>query len=181
MNDSTAFPVFPPFEADIQQTPAPSVDGIKLSLAQRFLSVARSQLGVSEEPKGSNKGKQIEKYLKSVGLGGGYSWCMAFAKWCMDQACAEAKIKNPMYVTGGVLSQWNHIDAKYKASKPEPGDIFIMDFGGGLGHTGIVEKVEGKVLSTIEGNSNDEGSREGFEVCRRHRSADKMKGFIRIK
>ncbi|WP_318546298.1 CHAP domain-containing protein [Flavobacterium columnare] len=56
-----------------------------------------------------------------------------------------------------------------------------MDFGGGQGHTGFVEKVlaNGKI-QTIEGNTNADGSREGFAVCRRIRSINQIKGFIKL-
>ena len=37
-------------------------------------------------------------------------------------------------------------------------------------HTGIVIGVDGDLIHTIEGNTNDEGSREGFEVCLRRRN-----------
>ena len=67
-----------------------------------------------------------------------------------------------------------------KFSKPQEGDIFIMDYGKGLGHTGFVERIEGSKIHTIEGNTNDTGSREGYEVCRRVRDISKCKGFIRI-
>jgi hypothetical protein len=62
------------------------------------------------------------------------------------------------------------------------GDIFIMDFGGGKGHTGFVTQVIGDRIQTVEGNSNDEGSREGFEVCRKPggRSISSCKGFLRL-
>jgi hypothetical protein len=62
--------------------------------------------------------------------------------------------------------------------------IFIMDTGpaGGAGHTGIVEKIEGGALVTVEGNTNAAGSREGTAVLRktsRRVSADSInKGFI---
>ena len=36
-----------------------------------------SQIGVREAT-GRNDGKQVELYLKSVGLGKGYAWCAAF-------------------------------------------------------------------------------------------------------
>jgi hypothetical protein len=175
MNNSEIFPVLNFVETELT-APQPHVK----TVAEKIVEVAKGELGVCEIPKGSNRGKDVEKYLKSVGLGGGYSWCMAFAKWCVDQACLDMGGKNPMVVTGGVLNQWNRIGKSYKFNKPKAGDIFIMDFGGGLGHTGIVESVEGNVVNTIEGNSNDNGSREGDKVCRRHRGADKMKGFIRI-
>jgi hypothetical protein len=176
MNNSESFPVLDFIPAE-SHTPQPHAK----TITEKFLAVAQSQIGVSESPKGSNKGKEVEKYLKSVGLGGGYSWCMAFVKWCMDQACADLGAKNPMIVTGGVLAQWNKIMKCYRFNKPMAGDIFIMDFGKGLGHTGIVERVEGAIVHTIEGNSNDEGSREGYEVCRRIRKASAIIGYIRIR
>ena len=58
-------------------------------------------------------------------------------------------------------------DAVNDPSLIMPGQIFIMSFGSGNGHTGIVEKIEGGFLTTIEGNSNDGGSREGTGVFRR--------------
>ena len=53
-----------------------------------------------------------------------------------------------------------------------------MDFGKGLGHTGFVERIDGTSIHTIEGNTNDTGSREGYEVCRRIRKINTIKGFI---
>ena len=52
------------------------------------------------------------------------------------QTCA---LPISMIKTGGVLRQWNEIDKAYKSDKPKRGSIFIMDYGKGLGHTGIVE------------------------------------------
>lgn len=34
-------------------------------------------------------------------------------------------------------------------------------------HTGIVVRADDEVFETVEGNTNDEGSREGYEVCKR--------------
>jgi hypothetical protein len=48
-----------------------------------------------------------------------------------------------------------------------PGQIFIISTGGGHGHTGFIEKIEGGLLTTIEGNTNNNGSREGVGVFRR--------------
>jgi len=152
-----------------------------MTLAQRALQIANAQVGVHEDPGNKNTGPQVNAYLKSVGLGPGYSWCMAFLYWCFEQAAKEMDIKNPMYKTGGVLKQWNESKLKYGVISPQPGDIGIMDFGGGFGHTFIVDHVEGIWVYTIEGNSNDEGSREGFEVCKRRRISDKVKGFLRFR
>ena len=139
------------------------------------IQVAMSQIGVEEIPKGSNWGQEVKKYLNSVGIDFPASWCMAFVYWCVEQTGI-----NPLIKTGGVLRQWNEIDPARKFKTPQAGDIFIMDFGKGLGHTGFVEEVQGNLIKTIEGNTNDTGSREGFEVCRRVREIKKCKGFIRV-
>lgn len=140
------------------------------------LAVAVTQLGVEEKPRGSNGGPEVSKYLASVGLPTGNSWCMAFVFWCF----AQVGLANQLVRTGGVLRQWNEKPG-LRVKSPRPGDIMILDYGKGLGHTGIVERVEGSVIHTIEGNTNDDGSREGYEVCRRTRQLEKVAGFLRVK
>lgn len=143
----------------------------------KHIEIAMSQLGVQEKPKGSNWGEPVQSYLKSVGITFPASWCMAFVYWCFKEAYGK---ENKLFKTGGVLKQWQSVDAKYKFKTPMPGDIFIQDHGKGLGHTGFVEKVQGDQIFTIEGNTNDTGSREGYEVCRRFRKISSCIGFIRI-
>lgn len=154
-----------------------------MSLAQRVVCIASSEVGVKEVPKRSNSGCGVDDYLKSVGLKPGYAWCMAFVYWVVNRAAKELDIKNPLVRTAGVLRQWNETTLRKlpKTSRAiKPGDIFIMDFGKGLGHTGIVESVTGGVIQTIEGNTNDNGSREGDRVARRSRPISSIKGFIQL-
>lgn len=154
-----------------------------VSLTDRVLSVARSQLGRAEEPRGSNWGPAVQGYLASVGITFPAAWCMAFVYWCVDKACREAKEDNPLHRTGGVMAQWNAMRGKpHRVSTPRRGDLFVMSFGKGLGHIGFVERVQGDRIMTIEGNSNDEGSREGHEVCRKPggRAISSCIGFIRL-
>ena len=152
-----------------------------MNLAELALSIARSQNGVQEQPKNSNAGEAVEKYLKSVGLGKGFAWCMAFVYWSVKSASTQLNVENPLIKTGGVLKMWND-KKELRVTTPQPGDIFIMDFGKGVGHAGFVIALlpNGK-LHTIEGNTNDEGSREGYEVAeRKDRKVSSMKGFLRI-
>jgi len=144
----------------------------------KYLDIAKSQIGKSELPKNSNWGPDVKKYLASVGITFPASWCMAFVYWCVDQHYP----KNPLTKTGGVLAQWNSLPKSMKVKVPLPGDIFIMDFGTGHGHTGFVTAVNGDRIETIEGNSNDDGSREGYEVCVKPggRLISSIKGFIRL-
>lgn len=151
-----------------------------MTLQQKALEIAVTQLGVEEAAGHVNTGKQVEKYLASIGLGPGFSWCMAFMYWCHQQAAEAMGRPVLMFKTGGVLEQWRRRKDQFRALTPIPGDIFIMDYGKGAGHTGIVEKVEDEVIHTIEGNTNDDGSREGYEVCRRTRSRAKILGYLRF-
>ena len=144
------------------------------------LKVAITQLGVEEQPRGSNDGPQVRQYLAAVKLGKGYAWCMAFVYWCTAKACADLHQINPLLQTGGVMRQWNERTA-LRVAKPQAGDVFIMDFGKGVGHTGFVEKAlpDGRI-QTIEGNTNADGSREGYAVARRVRDAKTIRGYLRI-
>lgn len=154
------------------------------TLTAAALEVAKTQIGQEEHPKGSNWGTPVKDYLHSVGIDFPASWCAAFVYWCYERAAAKRLemvpyAKNPLAKTGGVLRHWNERPGNRITGTPQAGDIFIMDFGKGLGHTGFVKAVDGLNVHTIEGNSNDTGSREGFEVCERVRPISKMKGFLR--
>lgn len=151
-----------------------------MKLGNEALQVARGQLGQAEEPKGSNSGPMVDQYLSAVGLDPGYAWCAAFVFWCHGQAANVASITNPVPRTAGVLDLWRRSTAN-RVKAPRPGDVFVMDYGRGKGHTGFVERVlDGGVIETIEGNTNDEGSREGYEVARRKRPMTKVLGYLRF-
>ncbi len=163
-------------------------------LLKKALEFAAGDLGVMEKPLGSNRGPQVDKYLKSVGLDptkGSFAWCAAFVYNCFERAAKELGRSNPVFRTAGVLAHWNNTSkvgaaritaakAKDNPSLVKPGHIFVIDHGGGAGHTGIVERVVGGKLVTIEGNTNDGGSREGIGVFRRdgRKIAQINKGFI---
>ncbi|WP_270933410.1 peptidoglycan-binding protein [Falsiroseomonas oryzae] len=161
-------------------------------LAEAALDVARGQLGVSEKPPGSNKGPEVERYLASVGLGGGFAWCAAFVYFCAAEGAKKIGAANTLPRTGGVLEMWRRakqvglpcITAEAARAQPAmvtAGMIFIMRFSETTGHTGFVEARDGGRLVTIEGNSNDGGSREGtgvFRLERRTLGMPQLLGFI---
>lgn len=147
-------------------------------LSDAAIKVAQSQLGAHEQPIGSNWGHPVQDYLASVDIDFPASWCMAFVYWCFDKASKQESLGNPLIKTAGVLNAWGK-STHYQVTDPQPGDIFIMDFGGGHGHTGIVISVDDHTIHTIEGNTNDTGSREGYEVCIRTRVKTSIKGYLR--
>ncbi|MFC5411247.1 peptidoglycan-binding protein [Larkinella bovis] len=163
-------------------------------LLQAVLAFAVTQIGVLESPRGSNRGPEVDQYLRSVGLnpaGGNFAWCVAFLYFCFQQASAKLNRPNPMIKTAGVMDHWNRAATKpvpritttraiNNPSLVKPGHIFTISLGDGLGHCGIVEQVIGGKLVTIEGNTNEGGSREGIGVFRRslRKIVDINKGFI---
>lgn len=145
---------------------------------------------VREQPRNSNGGPAVDAYLASVGLGTGYSWCCAFTFWCFERAASNLGRRNPMVKTGGCLKHWQAAPgqgAKLLAAGAvmadpgllRPGMLFIMDHGKGLGHTGLIEALAGGLLTTIEGNTDGSGTREGGGVYRLTRKVGEInKGYI---
>lgn len=131
--------------------------------------VIESQIGVKEEG-GNNRGEQVEKYLSSVGLSGGYAWCAAFVKWCFLQV--------GVYTNSNAWSPSWFPDSKviYHRNKTwgvsaMPGDVFGLYYNRlkRIGHVGFIYKVTSKYFITVEGNTNAGGSREGDGVLKRYR------------
>lgn len=152
-------------------------------LSNKALQVAISQIGQKENPLGSNWGHPVQDYLASVGIGFAASWCMAFVFWCYDQdAKNTGSPANPLFKTGGVLKQYQMRQDNIVKGIPQAGDITIMEFHSGEGHTGIVESVDtlNNIIHTIEGNTNNNGSREGVDVERKSRPINTIKAFLRF-
>lgn len=163
-------------------------------LAREVLRVATAEIGVMEVPPGSNRGPRVDEYLKSVKLkpaSGSYAWCAAFVFWCFRESAKALQIDNPAVQTAGALDTWNQAgnrniprvavrEAVEKPSLVQPGMVFVLGTSGGQGHVGIVKQVDGVVLTTIEGNTNDGGSREGVGVfLRKGRRIDQInRGFV---
>ncbi len=162
------------------------------ALLHRVLLIAAGEEAkqVREVPVDSNMGPEVGAYLNRAGVPTGLSWCCAFVYWCFDEAALALKQNNPMFRTAGCLNHWHHAaaqgaqlilaeDAVANPAVVKAGMIFIMDHGGGLGHTGLVEKVEGGILTTIEGNTDASQTREGGGVYRLKRKITAInKGFI---
>ena len=162
-----------------EESPHPSA---LLPLAAAVIAVAEREIGVREDPAGSNRGPRVDEYLRGVGLNpaaGSFPWCAAFVYFCFGAACARLGRRNPAVRTAGVLAHWNKADAhgarriRTAEASSEPdlvkaGHIFIIDYGRGAGHTGLVTGMRNGKLLTIEGNTNDGGSRDGVGVFARH-------------
>ncbi len=61
-------------------------------------------MGVTEHPLGRNTGREVDKYLASVGLDLDHAWCAAFLYWVFDKAAAAVNVTNHLIQTAGVLA-----------------------------------------------------------------------------
>jgi CHAP domain/Putative peptidoglycan binding domain len=160
------------------------------NLLAKALAIAATQVGVLEQPRNSNRGPMVDQYLRRAGVTPGLAWCCAFTYWCFDEAAQQLGRANPVVKTAGCLAHWNgavkaggqRITRAHAVADPGlilPGQVFIMDFGGGKGHTGFVESVVGGQVRTIEGNTDASMTREGGGVYRLTRKlVDINLGFI---
>jgi peptidoglycan hydrolase-like protein with peptidoglycan-binding domain len=173
----------------------PSSSPTSSSLVSAAIDFAATQVGVLEQPLGSNRGPEVDQYLRAVGLnpvGQSFAWCVAFTHFCYLKAAESLGRDNPHIKTAGVLDHWNQAGRKPGVSRitktaaisdpglVKPGSLFIIDLGGGLGHSGMVVETNSGRMITIEGNTNDSGSRNGIGVFKRDaRKINQInKGFI---
>lgn len=143
--------------------------------AADMLRVARSQIGVRESPRGSNR----VKYTKWYGLIG--PWCAMFVSWVARQAGVDNSIIPKHAYTPSGRNFFRNKGRYYR--KPKVGDIVYYQFPGfgRVSHVGIVERVHGDGSWTaIEGNTDAAGGRTGGQVMRKRRySVGSLGGFGR--
>lgn len=148
------------------------------ALRKDFIKHLNTQLNVREKT-GHNDGKEVEVYLKTVGLNKGAPWCAAFTSANLN----DFKVPNPMSGYSPNFAKQKDIiwsQKMVKANKvkriPQPGDCFTLFFAslGRVAHVGFVVGQSGIYFLTIEGNTNGGGSRDGDGVYCRKRDMRKV-------
>jgi len=127
---------------------------------------------------GNNMGPWVRHYMDGL-QGEDYPWCAGFITTCMQQAAGEMQISPALKKTYSCdnIGNWAIANKKFIAGSAadltavKPGHFFLVRrTSTDWTHTGIVVEMNSDYCKTIEGNTNDEGSREGYEVCLRKRS-----------
>jgi hypothetical protein len=120
-----------------------------------IVRVARSQLGLTENPSGSN----CTRY------GPCEEWCALFVAWVWQHAGVEMEGGTAPYAYSGSFYGWvkEHGGKVLPAgATPSPGDAVLYGWGPTASeHVGIVESVLGNEITTIEGNYGDRVARVG--------------------
>lgn len=148
-----------------------------------LLAIAVAEIGYKEKETnsqldnhGANAGDgNYTKYARDLAAAGyyqaskqGYAWCDMFVDWCFLQLCGSKEKAEDMICQIGLYGAGCEWSAKYYkqqgrffTSDPKPGDqIFFNDYA----HTGIVEKIVGYVITTIEGNTSNMVARRTYSV-----------------
>ncbi|WP_344311174.1 CHAP domain-containing protein [Fodinicola feengrottensis] len=126
-----------------------------------IVSIANSELGIGENPPGSN----CTKY------GPCEAWCALFATWVWRQA----GISIPQYDFTGDIYTWGQGKGRAHSTNTgmQPGDIVLYGTGPQNTdtslHTGIVVAVGTGTITTVEGNSDNQVEKHGpFDPTHAH-------------
>ncbi len=133
-----------------------------------------------KEATNQNDGPWVEAILRVVGCQKGDPWCCAFVSFCLAIAYQG---KNPLPMTASCAAI--HAYGKKHGlmlTTPEPGCVFlVLNSVGHAHHTGFCTgpAINGKV-QTLEGNTNNDGSRDGWGVFHRSRTLSPSLAFVKV-
>lgn len=156
-----------------------SLGGMIVAYAQQHLEQHPREVG------GQNRGPWVRLYMGGND-GDAWAWCAGFSLFCVRQACQALGLQSPVEFSYSCDELARHASAsgllmdEFRAQSGglRPGSLFLVRrTATDWTHVGIVTRVSDGAFDTIEGNTNDEGSREGYEVCARTRGF-KDKDFI---
>lgn len=143
---------------------------------------ALGEVGVKEEGC-SNCGKRVEEYLASTNLQRGFPWCSSFCHWCFRQtgtvlkperafaAAAQFATANEVF-RKGQLDDYDPLGPGHDWERiSEDGDVGVLYYSklGRIGHCFIIYGETEDYLLSVEGNTSEDGGREGTTVRRRKR------------
>ena len=148
--------------------------------AEKILEIARSQLGIKENPPNSNQVKFNTAYYGQEVSGSAYPWCCAFVWWVFREAGASE-----LFYGGKKTASCSTLLGFHKAQAVRenylPGDIIFFNFDGkkNTQHVGICEAWDGQYITTIDGNTAPTNEANGGAVMRRRRPKKYIVGAYR--
>jgi len=141
------------------------------AFAARHLAIHPTEIG------GQNKGPWVRMYMDG-NQGRAWPWCAGFVTFLMKQASETLDIRMPIkgsFSCDTLAAQAKATGAFLKGTVANPSDLdagalfLVRRTSTDWTHVGMVLDAEAGGFSTTEGNTNDDGHREGFEVCERFR------------
>ena len=151
-----------------------------MGTANQLLTIARKQLGICENPPGSNNVRYNTWYYGREVMGSAYPWCMVFVQWVFAQAVVKLPVRT---ASCGALMNAAKAAGCWVTAGFKPGDVVIYNFPGGAAtdHCGIVEtELPDYGVQAVEGNTSQSGSQSnGGMVCRKNRPGKYIVGAVR--
>lgn len=146
-------------------------------MRDKFVGIAKSQIGVKET--GTNNVKYNTWYYGHTVNGrtgtSEYAWCVTFICWCANQV-GILNTLIPRCNNVGVARDWYNARGLYFLRgnyTPKSGDLIIFR---NTSHIGIVQKIEGTRVWTIEGNSKDKVSNNVYALTDSY-----IQGYCKVK
>jgi hypothetical protein len=127
-----------------------------------IVNLVRNEVGVAEQPPGSNDGPRIAQFRQATAGAGVGPWCAYFVSWAAREAGVPLGDAGQGFGLVDDVWAWGERTGKAIPAAggvaPQPGDLIVWDE-----HIGVVESVgvDGSV-STIEGNSSNAVSRRTY-------------------
>ncbi len=137
------------------------------------LAAVQREVGVAEQPPGSNDAPRIAQYRQATAGSGVGPWCAYFTSWAAREAGMPLGDNGQGFGRVDDVYAWAQRTGRAvpngPGAVPRPGDLIVWDE-----HIGVVEAVlpDGSV-QTIEGNSSD-------QVSRRTHEAGSALGYVRM-
>lgn len=154
--------------------PTADVDGVEpisVTEAEKVKKVYTKEIGVREATN-NNDGARVEEYLATTGFVKGSAWCASFVTWCFLQADVKAVVSawSPSWFPASAVIYTHNASGN---KEPRTADVFGIYYQnlGRIAHVGFVDEwpANQTVFVTVEGNTNDTGSREGDGVYKKRR------------
>lgn len=154
-------------------TPVSAVQATGGTVGQRMVALAQQEIGVKEEPMGSNNSPRIAEYRTATSGSGIGPWCAYFTSWLAKSAGAPVGEQGQGFGSVDALYAWAQRTGKAQQNgpgvTPVPGDMIVFDE-----HIGLVESVDPDgTVHTIEGNSSD-------QVIRRTHPQTAALGYVKM-
>jgi hypothetical protein len=133
------------------------------SVGQAIVNAALPEVGVSEQPPGSNDSPRIAQFRQATAGSGVGPWCAYFASWAARQAGVPLGDHGQGFGSVSAVYGWAQQTGRAipagNGVKPQPGDLIVW----GGEHIGIVQSVDPDgSIHTIEGNSSDKVSQRTY-------------------
>jgi len=132
------------------------------SAGQAILNAVRPEVGVAEQPPGSNDSPRIAQFRQATAGSGVGPWCAYFTSWAARQAGVPLGDHGQGFGRVDDVYAWAQQAGKAipngSGVKPQPGDLIVWDE-----HIGVVDHVDGDgTIHTVEGNSSDRVSERAY-------------------